>query len=56
MSITYYFLSLWQKSIINFIKLTTMAEENKNKIQAEQLTDEQLEQVSGGGGEKPEPK
>ena len=55
MSITDYFLSLWQKSIINFIKLTTLAEDKKNKIE-EQLQDEQLELVSGGGGEKPEPK
>ena len=33
-----------------------MSEDKKNKIEAEQLTDEQLELVSGGGGEKPEPK
>ena len=48
LSITDYFLSLWQKSIINFIKITTMSEDKIKKQNEEQLQDEHLDEVSGG--------
>ena len=48
LSITDYFLSLQQQSIINSLKTITTMAEDKKKQKPAQLQEEQLDEVNGG--------